>query len=293
MKKMKKTTLLAISACMLMATAYAQPFKQVGGENNLQLLFTPWGNSPISLNNGLYYRKFNATGTSAWRVGFSIGSSSTTTVLVQPADTLPTAPLSDYPLESDLGAYTITTGINPQADEVNKSFSFSIRPGYEMHLTGTDRLSPYWGAELVFSKTSETRESDEIREGNYTAVYYDSTTVNPTVSAPYTVYTLNQKGGSTTFGLNLIAGFDFYFTKNLSLGGELNFGYSSTSYSDLKTEYVKNTLTTTVADPDVNNVIKTTVTNTNVVTSSPDQKQGSSNGFGPGVVGQIKLGWLF
>src|SRR6188474_1089959 len=118
MKKMKKTTLLAISACMFITTAYAQPFKQVGGENNLQLLFTPWGNSPISLNNGLYYRKFNATGTSAWRIGFSIASSSSTDVLVQAADTFPTAPLSSYPLEIDHGAYTTTTGINPQADEV-------------------------------------------------------------------------------------------------------------------------------------------------------------------------------
>jgi hypothetical protein len=286
---MKKTIVLALSACMIIATADAQPFKQVGGESNLQLLFTPWGSSPISLNNGLYYRKFNATGTNAWRVGFSIASSSSTDVLVQAADT------NAFPKSADFGTYELTYGTNPQADDVSKTFSFSIRPGYEWHLTGTDRLSPYWGAELVFGKSSTSRESDSIREGNYTAVTYDTTGIDfiPTISAPYTVYTLNQKGGSTTFGINLIAGFDFYFTKNLSLGGELNFGYYTTSNSDLESEYIKNTNTVTVADPDNNGVIKTTVTNTNVVTSNPDQKQGSSNGFGPGVVGQIKLGWLF
>ncbi|MEO5570535.1 MAG: hypothetical protein ABIT08_02835 [Bacteroidia bacterium] len=290
---MKKKGLLTLCACMLLASAYAQPFKQVGGENNLQLLFTPWGNSPISLNNGIYYRKFNATGTSAWRIGFSIASTSSTDVLVQAADTFPTAPTSNYPLEIDKGFYSITTGINPQADEVHKTFSFSIRPGYEMHLTGTDRLSPYWGAELVFSKSSDKRETDDISEGNYTAVYYDTTTVNPIVSAPYTVYTLNQKGGSTTFGINLIAGFDFYFTKNLSLGGELNFGYSTTNYSDLETEYVKPTTTEVSNLNPTTFITTTTVTNTNTVTSAPDQKQGSSNGFGPNVIGQIKLGWLF
>ncbi|MFI5219298.1 MAG: hypothetical protein ACHQNT_07385 [Bacteroidia bacterium] len=287
---MKKTLLIAFCAGMFITTAIAQPFKQTGGECNLQLLFTPFGNTPIDLNNGIMFRKFNSDGTSAWRIGFSIGSSSSTDVLVQAADTGDSAPLSSYPLTTDYGQYTVTTGVNPQADEVSKSFSFTLRPGYEKHYTGTDRLSPYWGGEFVFTKSSWSSETDNIREGNYTAVYTDTTSVNPVVAAPWTVHTTTEKGGSTTFGINLIAGFDFYFAKNLSLGAELSFGWSSTSYSDVESEYVDLTSTTTSAGsfPQTH-----TVTSTHAVKSSPDQAQGSSSGFGPDVVGQIKLGWLF
>jgi hypothetical protein len=283
---MKKTLLLALAVSGFIVTAQAQPYKQVGGENNLQLLFAPLSNSPISLNNGIMYRKFNATGTSAWRLGFSVGSSKFTDVLFQASDSV------NYPTSVNHGNYTTTTGLNPQADRRNSNFSFSLRPGYEMHCAGTDRLSPYGGAEIVFTKTSTKAATDNITEGNYSVTYYDTNTVSPKVPAPYTLLETNSKGGSTTFGINLIAGFDFYFAKNLSLGAELNFGYYHTSYSDLETEIVKNTTTdptTTGVFPNVSH----SVTSTNTVTSAPNQKQGSSSGFGPNAVAQIKLGWLF
>lgn len=290
---MKKALLIAFCAGMFMTTANAQPFKQTGGESNLQLLFSPFGNTPIDLNDGIMFRKFNSDGTSAWRIGFSISNSSSTDVLVQAADTGDSAPLSSYPLTTDYGSYTVTTGVNPQADEVSKNFSFTLRPGYEMHYPGTDRLSPYWGGELVFTKSSFTLETDNIREGNYSVTYNSDTgTVDVTVAAPWTVHTITSKGGSTTFGINLIAGFDFYFTKNLSLGAELNFGWYSTSYSDVETEYVKPTSTSTTTNVLFPNNT-TTVTSTHAVTGSPDQAQGNQSGFGPGVVAQIKLGWLF
>src|SRR3954469_7553787 len=113
MKKMKKTTLLAISACMLMATAYAQPFKQVGGEKNLQVLFAPLGGQPISIN-GISFRKFNATGTGAWRLNLFIGSTSNTDISIQAGDTV------NYPKTStgtagpfDQATVTFNHGLNP------------------------------------------------------------------------------------------------------------------------------------------------------------------------------------
>jgi opacity protein-like surface antigen len=297
---MKKTLLFVFGACMFIATAKAQDtqaFKQAGGENNLQLQFTPWGSTPIDLNeNGtIMYRKFFAGGKSAFRIGFSVGSGKSSNVLVMAADTGDSAPGSSFPLEEDLGfgSYTLRYGVNPQADESNKSFSFSIRPGYEMHMAGTERLSPYWGAELVFTKSSFKRETDQVGHANYTAVYYDTTTVNPIVQAPYTIYTLNYKESSTTFGINVIAGFDFYFAKNLSLGAEWNFGYATTSYSDIENERLNTTVTSTDNLNPLTLVTTTTVTSTNVIVSKPDIKKASSSGFGPGVVAQLKLGWLF
>lgn len=272
---------------MFTATAQAQ-FKQAGGENNLQLLFAPLSDTPFSLNdNTIMYRKFNATGTSAFRIGLNIGSNSSTDVLVQAGDTI----TGLYPDTSFRANFTLVPGLNPQADQTDKTFSFSIRPGYEMHFAGTDRLSPYWGAELLFSKSSTKSETDQIREGNYTVTFFDTASVNPTVNNPYTIYTVNQKSGSTTFGINLIAGFDYYFAKNLSIGGEISFGYSNTSFSDFETEIIKPTVTTTNSGTFPNG--SHTVSSTNAVTSAPDQKRGSSSGFGPGVVGQIKIGWLF
>lgn len=277
----------------MLAPAMAQ-YKQAGKENNLQLLFTPLSNNPISLTEGgIMYRKFNSNGTSAFRIGLDIGSGSTTEVLVQAADTISGA----YPdtLPSSGFGYTLVPGLNPQADETNKSFSFTIRPGYEMHCPGTDRLSPYWGAEIFFTKTSAKTETDMIHSGNYSVTVVDSPFVTEPekyVNNPYTIYTVNSKGSSTTFGINLIAGFDFYFAKNLSLGAELNFGYSTTKWSDLETEYLKETNSFS-STTDGNFVTTTTASQSTSVASAPDQKRGKESGFGPGVVGKLKLGWLF
>jgi hypothetical protein len=41
-----------------------------------------------------------------------------------------------------------------------------------------------------------------------------------------------EKNGSTTFGLNLLAGTDFYFADNIYLGAELGFGFQTTSNKD-------------------------------------------------------------
>ncbi|MEO8148278.1 MAG: hypothetical protein ABI723_11600 [Bacteroidia bacterium] len=289
---MKKTLLSVLSVITFITIANGQPFKQVGGENNLQLQFTPWGNSPISLHEGtILFRKFNATGDAAWRIGFTIGSAKNTSVIVQGSDSLS----GNFPdsIEVPFGFpdYILVAGLNPQADRSDKTFSFSIRPGYEKHFAGTERLSPYIGAEIIFTMSNTKSEVDSITLGNY-SIAYDDTSSLKYVPAAYTTQTLTQKSGSTTFGINLIAGFDYYIAKNLSLGAELNFGYYHTGYKDLESEYVKNT-TSFTSVTDINNVTHNTVSSTNAVTSAPKQKQGSSSGFGPGVVTAIKLGWLF
>lgn len=235
---MKKTILLLAAATTLFVSAQAQPFKQAGGEKNLQLSFAPWGNAPVSLQNGVIsFRKFNATGTAAWRLGFSVGSNKNTQPTIQAGDTI------QFPKTEDNGFYILNHGENPQADTRTSNFGFSIRPGYEKHFAGTDRLSPYIGAELVFASNSSKTEEDHIVEGNYTATYTLTQTSEPTFQSPWSILATTEKGGSTTFGLNLIAGFDFYFAKNISLGAELNFGYQTTSYKDSESERIENKFT--------------------------------------------------
>jgi hypothetical protein len=295
---MKKKLVLALGACMLIATSYAQPFKQAGGEKNLQVLFTPLGNNPISIS-GISFRKFNATGTAAWRLNLFIGMSSNTDITHQAGDSLDNNGNVAYPTFETSGVITTTHGAAPETDRQTKATTFSIRPGYEKHFAGTDRLSPYIGAEIMFSKTSTKVTEGQIYDNTPVFTVYDSSTVVK-VNAPWTVATLESKnhrdnGASTTFGINLIAGFDFYFAKNLSLGAEMGFGWSTTSYPDYESEYVKHTVTDarTDANPPTTIFGHDTYTTTDVVTSNPAAKQGKSSNLSPNVVGQIKLGWLF
>jgi opacity protein-like surface antigen len=289
---MKKTILIALGAGFCMTSAFAQPFKQSGKENNLQLLFAPLGNNPVSLNQGISYRKF-LNPTMAVRLGFYVGSTKTTNITQQAEDTIrypkTLTEFAGFPFST----YTLVTGLNPETQTISKSSSFSIRPGIEKHFEGTERLSPYIGAEIVFTKSTSKFQRDTLTIGNYTITLNDTASATPQVSAPWTVLSLNQKSGSTTFGINLIAGMDYYFTKNLSLGAEFSFGYYGTKYADVESEYVNNNVTSVVTGPDVNGVRTNTISNSNTVTSAPSQKQGKDSGFGPSVVAKIKLGWLF
>ena len=163
---MKKIVLIALGACMFVATANAQE-KQTGGEKNLQVLFAPLGGSPISLNGGgISFRKFNATGTSSWRLNVFIGLNSKTDVVGQPVDT---------------GSFSTGGGV-PEADKKTSGMTISIRPGYEKHFAGTERLSPYIGAEVAFSMTTATVKTDTVGVANYTGQFITSATA-------YQVYT--------------------------------------------------------------------------------------------------------
>ena len=264
---MKKILLVALGVSLFMVPAQAQ--KQAGGEKNLQVLFAPLGGSPISLN-GISFRKFNGDGTSAWRVNLFIGLTNKKEVVIQASDT------SHY----SQSAGNVTYGLNPEGDKKTSGMTISIRPGYEMHMAGTEKLSPYWGAELLFSTTSSTIETDTVD-------HTTNTNTGAAISVPYAVYTKKRTGdgASTTFGLNIIAGCDYYIAKNLSLGAEIGFGFSTTSMPDIEDQRLDVTTTTTQVPP--------SITTTYSVVSKAKEKQGTSMQVGPNVVGQFKLGWLF
>ena len=234
---------------MISAPSFAQ--KQSGGEKNFQVLFAPLGGNPVSIG-GISYRKFNGAGDAAWRVNLFIGLNSKTEVTGQPVDT---------------GSFA-TGGAVPEADKKTSGMTISIRPGYEKHFAGTDRLSPYVGAEILFSMTTSK-------------VTQDTVMVNTVAVAPtsYQVMTTTKKGdgASTSFGVNLLAGFDYYIAKGLSLGAEFGFGFSTTSMPNITSERAQYNKTSGTPE----------------VVANRDKIQGSSMQVGPNVVGQLKLGWLF
>jgi len=185
---------------------------------------------------GIRLRLFNSEA-SAIRIGLFLGGSTNKDVTAQAEE-------SGDPDQPEL--YT-----------TNKSMDISLRPGYEKHFAGTDRLSPYVGAELALTLHNESEEVESwsvINDNGDTGVS-----------------TVTTKDGSTTFGLNLLAGTDFYFADNIYLGAELGFGFQTTSNKDTEVE-IAGIDNAENPDPAIN---------------------GSNSAWGPNVQGTLRLGWLF
>jgi len=270
---MKKVILSFALALTTVAGAFAQ--KQQGGEKNLEVQFAPLGGSPIGID-GIRLRLFNSDGTGAIRVRLGLGGTNDVTVRQQAYET-PNA------------GGTMTTV--PELYDTEKTFNFSIRPGYEMHFEGTDRLSPYVGAELMFGMGSETL-TKEFQDG-----INDTEDNDP---AKWATWEAERKRGTTTFGLNAVAGFDFYFVDNLYLGAEIGFGFQNKKYKNqeitvandyyLRSDDAQN-------DSDFSDWIAIEGDNQNTVVVKTPVGDGEGNfknsGWGPNYQATIRLGWLF
>ncbi len=237
-----KKIIIAASLLAVALTSNAQDtYKFAAGDNNFEFASAPFSGSPLAIPQ-IKYRRFLSESL-AFRVGLNLTMSSTST---------PKAELSKV-----AGA---APGTMVDILKKESSFGWEIAPGIEKHFAGTDRLSPYVGAELrVAGKSTTLTQEAQAADGKINT----TTTKN------------DKKGGFVAFGLNLVAGADFYFAKKVYLGGEFGYGFGFTSYSDM------------------------TVENTAVVApaKNPDpMKQGSEFGFGASLgslSGKLKLGFLF
>ena len=101
------------------------------------------------------------------------------------------------------------------------SFSVSIAPGIEKHFAGTNRLSPYIGAELPIGYRGSKSESDHhIIEGGWsTSSYYSGNRANFNI------------------GLNGLAGVDYYFAPRFYAGFEIGAGFRYRKDKDIVTTY--------------------------------------------------------
>lgn len=89
--------------------------------------------------------------------------------------------------------------------------SFNVKPGIIYSFSGTDRLEPYVGAELVFGLTSTC---------NYRYSKIDGA-----------VYETEDKTRTSNFGANAVTGFNFYVAKDLYVGAEVGLGFLVTPKS--------------------------------------------------------------
>lgn len=196
---MKHLLILALIAApsLLMAQDTEEinsEFKPDAGEKTLEVQFAPFGSNPISVN-GIRARWFRSPD-KAFRLNAFISVNTDTEITQQENADLNLKELKD------------------------KSFLFtvSIQPGYEFHLKGTDRLSPYfgWEADIAYRTSSFTSESQSGTDVNY-------------------IKQLNVNGFSR-IGINAIAGLDYYVTKKLYLGTEFGFGAGLINLLPVKVE---------------------------------------------------------
>lgn len=205
---MKKVAFFIAAALLCLAgTNEVQAQKQIGGDKNIEFQFSPLGGNPIGIN-GIRLRLFNSE-SSAIRINVFVGSS------------------TDKTVNTEEGALSEEEPVSPILYDYDRMFDLTIRPGYEIHFDGTDRLSPYVGAEVDFGIGNVSTESE-----SWSANDDD----NFGELEQYVTWSQTRTQRYTRFGLNLVAGFDFYFADNVYLGAEMGFGFSNTSWADEELE---------------------------------------------------------
>lgn len=167
-------------------------YKADANEMTLEVQFAPFGSNPISLN-GIRARWFSSP-QKAFRINVFAGLDSDTEITQQE---LESASLKELKNTSNV-------------------FSINVRPGFETHLKGTKRLSPYvgWEFDLAYQHSTFKSEFQDDQDVNYTK--------------------LVNENGFYRVGANLIAGFDFYVAKKLYMGTEFGFGASYTKLLPVK-----------------------------------------------------------
>jgi len=248
---MKKTVLLVLVSFVLFCTANAQEggFKQAAGDKALEVNFAPLGGTPVGIS-GIQFKSYSSE-TSAFRMNIFIGKFSTKDTLQTAVDTFSTAS------DNLLALY-----------ERNSTLEIGIRPGIEKHFAGTDRLSPYIGAELDFAKKFSTKKVDNQYNGK----------LGDESGSILVTKTTGEKG-YMRIGVNAVAGFDYFFAKKLYIGAEFGFGLSMTSDSKIKVDDKYKEQLYSDADKTYPGIL--------------DIKRGSSTDIGPNTSGKLRIGWLF
>ncbi|MFI5264019.1 MAG: hypothetical protein ACHQM6_05855, partial [Candidatus Kapaibacterium sp.] len=110
----------------------------------------------------------------------------------------------DMALRALLGFTTGSSGADTLPGGHNSATAFGIGVGIELHTHAVYSTSPYFGAQVSFGMGSNDQT---FKAGTET------------------------KTSGSSFGIGVLAGFDWYFTKGIAVGGEYMLGFSSASSS--------------------------------------------------------------
>jgi len=192
---MKHLLTVMLSLCLILGLSLLPESSQAqdnlkansAGTYTAQMNFTPFSAQPLSINR-LQFRYFNDEST-AYRMGVNLGYRS----------------FQDDPDPN----FEISGGV----------FDLSLIPGIEFHASGTNRFSPYYGAEveIAFRRVSATERENiggNVTETEYSGLY-------------------NGNRGFMQFGARALIGFDLYVVRNLYVGAEFGYGFMYEKDSDI------------------------------------------------------------
>jgi hypothetical protein len=202
-------------------------------------------NTNVNLNNnaGLLRFRYFLNDDLAVRIGFSVNNKSTT--------------------DNYYG------GVNnsQSGSRVTKNSGVTFNLGAEKHLTGTERLSTYIGADLIIALNAASEKWDNSNGTDYT------------LGLSREIKGFNTVNGGTNaasgLGFRLVAGGEYYIVKNVYLGAELGFGFVSSKFKDITDK------TTTTVGP-----ITTTTVN-------DSKSPGKDFAISPSVITGVRIGFQF
>ncbi len=126
-----------------------------------------------------------------------------------------------------------------EVDSVKSRFDFSIAVGLEKHFGNSKRLEPYLGGDFIIGRLGNTKIN---------------TTTNITdVTGVDNIQHIIQQDGGFTFALSGLAGFNYFFSKNLSLGVEISYDFS---YNKMGGDFSESTVETPVSGAQVSSFVK-------------------------------------
>jgi outer membrane protein W len=229
---MKKVLVFSF-ACLLAASAAVAQIKPVTGDWGLGFKLDGINSTSITHWNGngtQIFGRYYFTDKVAMRLGFGINTYNS----------------KIESTEDVKDANQVTIGTRT-ADSKTTQFGFGIMPGVEYHMgSAASKLDPYVGAEIMLNslgKMKMTYDSTESisQSGN---------------SSNYTQNMTMEKGGSFTFGINALVGFNYFFSDNFAIGAEYKWGFTSkTSGGDFSTT---GTTSTSINGNTTNTVINQT-----------------------------------
>jgi len=156
------------------------------------------GNVTDGNNNNSILAKHHLTNDKVLRIGFGIKSIS-----------------DNWFLEDSITIISTGNRALQTIDSTESRLDFSISLGYEKHLGITRRLDPFLGAEMIIGRIGGTK--------------IDASTNITDVTGTEKINQITQIDGGFNFGLNFIAGFNYFFAERISIGAEINLGYLYTS----------------------------------------------------------------
>ena len=218
----RKLVLLGALVGFVFTTSAQDTFKPSAGMSSLEVTFDPSsvfnannGGATFALpgiaglNQGIKYRNWMSESVAA-RGTFLLGFKNST---------MPTQLMNSN---------------GEMVDAKNTSFEWAvqIRPGVETHFSGTNRLSPYVGSELILGFGANSYKEESLHAND---AVVESTIKNGTSD-------FNGNNNNWTYangfliGLGAFGGFDYYVAKDLYLGLEINYAFVYNKRNKITTE---------------------------------------------------------